>query len=297
MNFFLDIFNQLLKINEQKIFIIFDIDNNIWFKFKDVLKVLGYTSTLKQSNIFNINKEYLKKFISIPHSAGVLSVLHPTTSFINESGLYDVLSKSNKPLAKIFMDKYFKEIMPEIRKNGKYIVNDKDKKKLEKLNTKIDNYKQELIYYYDKYEFIPSSNGYFYINEDKISKNGKKITCYKIGYCKDMKKRMNNYKTGNFNYKPIAYLTLDFTNGKEIEDCVKSNYKSHIIKLKTDTICHINLTKLKDKILKCMKDITTHICHCMICKKTYKFKNLDNHKCYNKNKFVDIVKKSKKISN
>ncbi len=40
MNFFLDIFNQLLKINEQQIFIIFDIDNNIWFKFKDVLKVL-----------------------------------------------------------------------------------------------------------------------------------------------------------------------------------------------------------------------------------------------------------------
>jgi hypothetical protein len=28
-------------------------DNNIW------LKVLGYTSILKQSNIFNINKEYI----------------------------------------------------------------------------------------------------------------------------------------------------------------------------------------------------------------------------------------------
>jgi prophage antirepressor-like protein len=66
MNFFLDIFNQLLKINEQNIFIIIDIDNNIWFKFKDLLKVLGYTSTLKQSNIFNINNEYIKNFTEIP---------------------------------------------------------------------------------------------------------------------------------------------------------------------------------------------------------------------------------------
>jgi hypothetical protein len=49
-----------------------------------------------------------------------------------------------------------------------------------------------------------------------------------------MKKRMQNYKTGNFNYKPIAYLPLDFSNGKDIEDCVKSMYKQHIIKLKTD---------------------------------------------------------------
>ena len=50
-----------------------------------------------------------------------MTILYPTTKFINESGLYDVLSKSLKPQAKIFMDKYFKEIMPEIRKTCKYI--------------------------------------------------------------------------------------------------------------------------------------------------------------------------------
>lgn len=71
MNFFLDIFNQLLKINEDHIFIIFDNDGNIWFKFKDVLKILGYRSTLKQSNIFNINELYIKKFNMIPHTTGV----------------------------------------------------------------------------------------------------------------------------------------------------------------------------------------------------------------------------------
>ena len=34
----------------------------------------------------------------------------------------------------------------------------------------------------------------------------------------------------------------------------------------------------------------------MVCKKTYKFKNLDTHKCYNTNKFIDITKKTSKES-
>jgi hypothetical protein len=193
--------------------------------------------------------------------------------------------------------------MPEIRKKGKYILKDNDKKKLDKLNNKLNNYKKELIYYYDKYNFEPSDNGYFYINEDIIIKKGIKIKCYKIGYCKDMNKRMQLYKVGNFNYKPLTYLTLNFTNGKEIEDCVKDKYKSHILKLKSDTICHITLTKLKEEILRCIDGLDNHICHCMVCKKKYKLKNLDTHKCYNKSKFIniDLTKKlsrksSKKIS-
>ena len=148
--------------------------------------MLGYTSTLKQSNIFNIDKEYIKKFIKIPQSTGVSSILHPNTSFINESGLYDVLSKSSKPLAKLFMDKYFKEIMPEIRKNGKYIANKNDMNKIKKLNDKIENYKTELNYYDDKYKFEPFEHGYLYINQNKI------------GYDKDIEKRIKKYKVGNF---------------------------------------------------------------------------------------------------
>ena len=39
------------------------------------------------------------------------------------------------------------------------------------MNNKLDNYKQELTYYYDKYEFTPSENGYFYITPFSL-KNG-----------------------------------------------------------------------------------------------------------------------------
>ena len=104
-NFFLDVFNKLLKIN--------DMNGNIWFKFKDLLKALGYTSLTKQFNISTINKIYLNKFnkIKVPQSTGVPQNFQKNTVFINEPGLYELLSVSTKPLAKVFMKKYYTEIM------------------------------------------------------------------------------------------------------------------------------------------------------------------------------------------
>jgi prophage antirepressor-like protein len=64
------------------------------------------------------------------------------TNFINETGLYELLTKSNKPIAKVFMNKYFTEIMPTIRKTGKYILKEQDKEKLDKINEKLNNYKK-----------------------------------------------------------------------------------------------------------------------------------------------------------
>jgi hypothetical protein len=61
--------------------------------------------------------------------------------------------------------------MPEIRKTGKYSLNDKDKQKLDEINDKLINYEKELRYYYDKYEFKPSKYGYIYITPFSL-KNG-----------------------------------------------------------------------------------------------------------------------------
>lgn len=61
-DFFLEIFNNLLKLNNKDIIIIFDVDGNIWFKFRDVLIALGYTDLdhmIKDIKI-NINNKKLK---------------------------------------------------------------------------------------------------------------------------------------------------------------------------------------------------------------------------------------------
>ena len=209
--FFLDIFNNLLKINENSIIIVFDVDGNIWFSFRDVIKSLDYNNinnVVYKTIINEKNKIYFKN-IRLTTRVVSLKNIQPNQLFINESGLYEFLILSTKPLAKQFMHKYFTDIMPQIRKTGKYILNEVDKDKLDKVNNKLENYKQELRYYYDKYEFVPSENGYLYINENNSIENGKNIKCYKIGYASDMNERLRGYKVGNFNHKILCYIPLD----------------------------------------------------------------------------------------
>jgi hypothetical protein len=109
--------------------------------------------------------------------------------------------------------------MPTIRKTGNYISNKNDKTKINKLNVKLENYKTELNYYDDKYTFIPSVHGYFYINENNQIKNGVTIKCYKVGFDTDMKDRISQYKVGNFKYKLLCYIPLQIDR-KAIEQCV-----------------------------------------------------------------------------
>ena len=178
--FFLDVFNNILDFNNSKVIVIFDTDGNIWFGLKDLLRILGYNSIINQINVFKINKKFIKYFseIVVPHTFVLPYNFQKNTKFVNESGLYEVLSKSTKPLAKVFLNKYFTEIMPQIRKTGKYISNKNDMNKIQKLNEKIDNYKTELNYYDDKYKFAPSTHGYIYICEDNQVKNGIQIKCF-----------------------------------------------------------------------------------------------------------------------
>ena len=291
MSFVVNIFNNLLKFNDVDIMITFDTNDNIYFKLKDLLIALEYTGTLRHMNKLNIKSEFFYKIedLDLPRSYTLPLNFQKTTKFINEAGLYQLLSKSNKPIAKTFMEKYFTEIMIDIRKTGKYASNKNDMNKINKLNDKLNNYKKELNYYYDKYDFISSNDGYFYINEDITIKNGEKMICYKIGYCDDIKKRMAVYKTGNFNHKLILYIALNF-NGKILEDCVKGKLKSHLIKSRTDTICYISLKKLKKEIITCLNDINNHICECVTCKNKYNLNDMDIHECYN-NKIIDVGKK------
>lgn len=57
-NFYLDIFNKLLSINEHKIFIVFDKDDNIWFCLKDLLIALGYKDTKDAIRSLDIDTEF-----------------------------------------------------------------------------------------------------------------------------------------------------------------------------------------------------------------------------------------------
>ena len=116
--FFLDILNQLLKVNEDNIIIIFDIKGDVWFALSDIYKVLGYNNINKVINKTNINiknKEYYSNIRVCPRGHTLYNN-QPNQIFVNEAGLYEVLLKSNKPSAEIFTYKLLTDVMPEIRK-------------------------------------------------------------------------------------------------------------------------------------------------------------------------------------
>ena len=111
--FFLDIFNKLLKYEDKEISIIFDSNGDVWFGLRDTLKVLDYKNYKKALQNIYISKNNRKKqnkinLPKVPLEGYLQKNKHPDTIFINESGLYQLLSNSTKPIAKLFMNKYFK---------------------------------------------------------------------------------------------------------------------------------------------------------------------------------------------
>ena len=62
---------------------------------------------------------------------------------ISESGLFMILDKSEKPKANEFKRVLYTEVLPSIRKTGKFSVNSVDKLKLEKLTKKLQLIQKE----------------------------------------------------------------------------------------------------------------------------------------------------------
>jgi prophage antirepressor-like protein len=286
----------IIYFNFITIIVVFDDKGNPWFKLKDLLILFGYKSTIGQPSLLQISqtnkisyknlntKEYIKSNKNIKTN----------TTFINESGLYELLNKSTKPIALKFKFEIFNNIMPTLRKTGEYIMSNDEKKSLKIINkqleNKLDNYRTELEYYYDKYNFLPSKGGYIYINEVKMINKGQKMIGYKPGYCIDMKKRKFIYKSGNFFYKLLSYIPVNIDKSK-IESCYLNLFKEHKYKPKTknELICFLNLKDLKNGISKCIDFLTENICECIYCKEKYNVKNLDKHKCVKKLANADFI--------
>lgn len=294
--FVFDILQQVLKYDDNTIIIVFDSKGNPWFKLKDLLILFEYKSTVGQPSLLgisNVNKLEYKK-LNAKNFIKSNKNIKVNTNFINEAGLYELLNKSTKPIAVQFKFEIFNNIMPTLRKTGEYILSTDEKKSLininKQLQTKMNNYKTELEYYYDKYQFVPSSGGYIYINEVKLISNGNKIIGYKPGYCTDMLKRKFIYKSGNFYYKLLSYIPVNIDKTK-IENCYLNLFKEHKYKpnTKNELLCFLNLSDLKNGIIKCINFLSDTICECIYCKKKYKVSKLDKHTCLKKLANTDFI--------
>lgn len=86
-----------------------------WFVLKDVCGVLGLSNhkvTAQRLDRDEVSQTYLTDSIG----------RNQETTVINESGLYSVILRSDKPEAKPFRKWVTSEVLPSIRKNGGYIA-------------------------------------------------------------------------------------------------------------------------------------------------------------------------------
>ena len=92
-----------------------EINNEPWFVLKDVCAVLDLGSAHKVSERLDEDE---RNQIPLTDSLG----RKQETTIINESGLYNVILRSDKPEAKPFRKWVTSEVLPSIRKTGSYAL-------------------------------------------------------------------------------------------------------------------------------------------------------------------------------
>lgn len=93
--------NKLRSINEH---------DHPWFAAIDICSILGLTNS--RVVISRLYEDELRKFN--------LRGKHGETWFVNESGLYNLILRSDKPQAKQFRKWVTNEVLPTLRKTGSY---------------------------------------------------------------------------------------------------------------------------------------------------------------------------------
>ena len=96
--------------------------DEIWFRGKDIAKALGYEKTrnaiLKHVN--DDDKSILEDLRRGPQIRAPFKNEQGGSIFINESGLYSLIFRSKLESAKVFKRWVTSEVLPSIRKTGRY---------------------------------------------------------------------------------------------------------------------------------------------------------------------------------
>lgn len=95
-----------------------------WFKGKDIAASLGYVNRRQaiRTHVDNEDKEtLLALFQSVNANAAFPGDEQAEEIYVNESGVYALIMRSNKPHAHTFQKWVTKEVLPGIRQTGAYV--------------------------------------------------------------------------------------------------------------------------------------------------------------------------------
>ena len=111
------------------------IDYEIWWVLADVCKILGYKNPTMILDRLDLDDK-AKSDLVLPGG---------DTNIINESGLYSVILRSDKPQAKQFKRWVTHEVLPSIRETGSYRTLQASVSDLDSLSRRIDVLEKEAL--------------------------------------------------------------------------------------------------------------------------------------------------------
>jgi prophage antirepressor-like protein len=243
-----DIFNNIIKYNSIDIIVVFDKYAEPWFMVSDIVDILGYEDTRKVLKRL-VPKTHYKPFNKIKTS-DIINIKNFQTQslFVDEPGLYLLLLNSKKNSAKHFKIWISEEVMPSIRKYGKYKFSISQKQKLDIINKKIAKLRKEnRTFKNNQNKFKVKKRGALYIISP-INDNKKKM-----GFTFDPDGRFSNYNTAHPDRIKLHYLVYS-DHPKELEKCVKSLLTKYQYR-KNKEYYECSLKKIKHAINDCTKMI------------------------------------------
>jgi len=257
-----EVYDNIFVFNGSKILLLFDKHNTIWLSFNSILRSLGYSDLKKYRKRHDLSDSYFSSYeIIYPQSklnTIKIDYQKPNEKFINEAGLYLLLSQSSKPVAKELSRMLFTDVLPDIRKTGKFALNTTDRKGMNKLTKKLKNYQTEVKRTLKQSFPDKTGKGFIYVLKVPTTKNGVSKTCYKVGYTMDLEKRLATYKTGNPDIELVHQENVE-CNKQQLEKCVLNLNTLKLLRNKTEVICDIPLKTIISEIDDCKKLLEKYV--------------------------------------
>ena len=254
----IDLINQLLKYNDNEISYVIDKDEVFWFRFKDVANILGIKEAKKSLKLIDEGEKNHYKDLQAYNKPR----MHGDTVYITETGLYDFLIRSTMPIAREFQKWLTKEVLPQLRKQGIFALNQTLTTKVKTLEAQLKAVQNELKKFtnqQNKKEYEKGS--YVYIIDLEDSKEIEEKV-YKIGKTDDPEKRLRDYNVGRT--APIDFLYIKKTeNALCVEGCVRALLREYRYGRSRDKF-QCNLQLIIDMMEDCIK--SDRKCH-MKCSK------------------------------
>lgn len=120
---------QLIKNDELKCELSYiQLDGDIWFRGQSVAKAIGYSKTNTAKAVqMHVDDDDRRRFDSLCNTSKMEVLQNPPKQgrspiMINESGMYSLIIASKHPKAKKFRRWLTSEVLPSIRKTGKYDI-------------------------------------------------------------------------------------------------------------------------------------------------------------------------------